>query len=510
MFPRAVHFLLLLGFGTSLAISQTPASASTMVPARALEEDVVILRSAFEQLHPGLYRYNTKAETDRAFEDLERDFSKDRTLEQVFLRLAEFTAKIRCGHTFPNPYNQSKAVTTALFEGRGKLPFFYEWIGGAMVVTRDFTAGHNLPAGTQVMSINGLDSRLLLGRLMNVASADGSNDAKRINLSQRQGNSRYENPDLFLPIIVPGWGSTLRLRIRKPSSTKIEEVEVEKETDEEAKVAFAASQPDLNGSKPLFNLRYLPNGAAVLTMPTWVMFNSKWDWKSWLNRSLDEMIERKSPALIVDLRGNAGGDDVGDLILQRLRRGTATQHVFNRLVRYRRAPQSLLPYLSTWDETFKDWGSSAVDLSSPLPTAPPVHYFRQLQEAEPPADSTSTVKHFTGQVYVLTDASNSSATFNFARSIQQEHLGLLLGGATGGNQRGINGGAFFFLKLPNSGIEVDLPLIGYFPDTEQPDAGLLPDIPVSTSQKDIQIGGDRVLSTAQGLVDRHEGSPPRP
>ena len=39
----------------------------------------------------------------------------------------------------------------------------------------------------------------------------------------------------------------------------------------------------------------------------------------------------------------------------------------------------------------------------------------------------------------------------------------MVGQVTGGNLRGINGGAFFFLNLPNSRLEIDLPLIGQFP-----------------------------------------------
>jgi len=97
---------------------------------------------------------------------------------------------------------------------------------------------------------------------------------------------------------------------------------------------------------------------------------------------------------------------------------------------------------------------------------------------------------------VLTDAQNSSATFQFAQRIQALGLGKLCGGATGGNQRGINGGAFFFLELPGSGLEADVPLIGRFPLTPKPDAGLTPDIAVEVTAQDIAAGRDRVMETA--------------
>lgn len=62
---------------------------------------------------------------------------------------------------------------------------------------------------------------------------------------------------------------------------------------------------------------------------------------------------------------------------------------------------------------------------------------------------------------MLTDWQNSSVTFQFTRIVQDNALAALIGGPTGGNKRGIiNGGAFFFMRLPKSGTEVDLPLFG--------------------------------------------------
>jgi hypothetical protein len=97
-------------------------------------------------------------------------------------------------------------------------------------------------------------------------------------------------------------------------------------------------------------------------------------------------------------------------------------------------------------------------------------------------------------------ADNSSATFEFALAVRQHKLGTLVGQPTGGNQRGINGGAFYFLRLPNSGIEVDLPLIGYFAPTVLPDAGLEPDVLVRVSAADIASGRDAELEAVKRLV----------
>ena len=86
------------------------------------------------------------------------------------------------------------------------------------------------------------------------------------------------------------------------------------------------------------------------------------------------------------------------------------------------------------------------------------------------------------------------------RVLQQSGLGRLCGGPTGGNLRGINGGAFFFLRLPASGLEVDVPLIGRFPQTPMPDAGLMPDIAVQDTAADIAAGRDSVMDAAMAVL----------
>ena len=61
-------------------------------------------------MHPGLYRYNSKAQMDAAFAKLNRQLDHDETVQEAFLAFSEFAAKVRCGHTQANPFNQSKDV----------------------------------------------------------------------------------------------------------------------------------------------------------------------------------------------------------------------------------------------------------------------------------------------------------------------------------------------------------------------------------------------------------------
>lgn len=103
---------------------------------------------------------------------------------------------------------------------------------------------------------------------------------------------------------------------------------------------------------------------------------------------------------------------------------------------------------------------------------------------------------FIGRLAVLIGPQNSSATFAFAQAVRRERLGALVGEPTGGNRRGINGGCFYFFRLPETGLEADLPLIGTFPTTPQPDAGIVPDVTVAPTAAMIAAGRDRVMARA--------------
>jgi hypothetical protein len=460
--------------------------------------DAAILRSAYEQLHPGLYRYNTKSDMDQDFAVLDRQLDHNQSLQDAFLAFSEFAAKVRCGHTQANPFNQQKSLVDALFKSTTRLPFYFDWLGGHMVVTRDFTPDHRLPLGTEVEEINDVPTPVILRRLLTIARADGANDSKRVAQLAVNGDSIYETFDLYYPMFFKQKTGTDSLVILKPHSLKPAQVSVVPLTYEE-RISPIKQREDQRkgGDQALFEWKDMPDGIAYLKMPTWALYDSKWNWKQWLSTHLDQAAARNAPSLILDLRGNEGGDDVGNEILPHLIDAPITLSSMRRLVRYRKIPHELNAYLDTWDISFRDWGGAAEDLAEPWPTAPADVTYLKLTRYDDDANGDvikPSGRRFRGKVFVLIDATNSSATFQFAQAMQTHELGTLVGESTGGSQRGINGGAFFFLRLPRSGIEMDLPLIASFPATPAPDAGVSPDIFVKRTTADVGTGRDAALN----------------
>jgi Peptidase family S41 len=463
------------------------ANAADRLAAAGLQADVDLLEQAYTQLHPGLYRYNTPRQMAGHFADLRKALDHEQSLAEAYLAFSQFAAKVRCGHTYANFYNQSAPVSKALFESTNRVPFQFRWLGKRMVVTRNLSSDATLVPGTEVLSIEGVAVAKILDRLMTIARADGGNDAKRQAYLQVGDIDRYEAFDIYLPLFFPQVDAIHSLRVRSPNDRAPRRIDVPALSLAQRRAALSATGDD---NAPAFTLRYLDSGVAVLDMPNWALYNSTWDWRGFLRRTFEELQARKTPALIIDVRRSEGGLDVGDEILAYLTDRDVALQGYQRKLRYRTTPEALRPHLDTWDPSFHDWGQAAIGGGD--------GFFTLLREGENPAGTVIAPKapRFTGSVYALVGAANSSATFEFATALRSAGLGTLVGQTTGGNRRGINGGAFFFLRLPNSDIELDLPLVGQFPATPQPDAGLEPDVRVKVRIADIAKGADPELDAA--------------
>jgi hypothetical protein len=467
------------------------AALAPVLPIRAVElppadlvADAQLLRRLWEALHPGLYRYNSPATLDARFAAFERWAGAGRRLGDAYVAFGRLAAALKCGHSFPNPFNQPKTTREALFTGRDRVPFAFAWLDGRMVVIRPF-AGVDLPPGTEVLAIDGEPAPTILERLLPLARADGSNDAKRVANLEVTGEERLAAFDVYRALTTPASKGELRLRVR-PFGGRVRDLVVPAMTEAERQAARSGGGGD---EAARWRFEIMPGGVVLLRMPSWAVFNDKDDWKPRLDGFLDRLVEERARGLVVDLRGNEGGLDCGDRILARLIDRDLEVPPHELRTRYRRVPAAFEPYLDTWDKSFLDWGAAAI---GPRPDGS----YRLTREDEVRDRIRPGGRRFRGRVAVLVDAACSSATFGFAQIVKASGVATLVGMPTGGNQRGINGGAYFFARLPATGVEIDIPLIGYFPSAPKPDAGIMPDIVVRPTAQAIATGADPTMTAA--------------
>jgi C-terminal processing protease CtpA/Prc len=465
-----------------------------------LQKDVDILEKAYTSLHPGLYRYNTPEEMTTHFDALRKELNREVTLSEAFLAFSRFIPKIRCGHTLVNPYNQSRLVKNAFFSTSDKIPFNFDWVEKKMVLTHNLSEDPLLKPGTEILSINGMPVPEIIETLLPYVSADGHQMNKRLYALQVKSIDEYEYFDLIFPLLSPPENGQYTIEALdhvsgNPIKTKVSAMSVA------TRRGLLAERYGIKTERydDSWQFTILSDDLAHLKLGTFVTYKMEMNWKTFLKDAFKELKEKNIPNLIIDIRGNEGGmDDVSAELAKYLLQEDIRVPEMLSLTRYQKVPEDLDPYLSTWDDQLKNISSQVEPHQD--------GFFKMKGENKKYMEikkSNNKWRH-EGKTFLITDASNSSATFYLARVMKLGKVATLVGQTTGGTQKGINGGAMFFLRLPNSGIEMDIPLIGNFPYKEAPDLGIVPDVVVEKTLEDVMEGRDPEIETVKSIISGHK------
>ncbi len=494
MILRILFSVILIFLFTENSQSQSVQSSNNLT-STDLMLDFKILKDVLRNYHPGLYRFQDSITIQKHFDNLEQELNHDMPLSEAYLLFSKFTAKLKCGHTFCSYYNQSGTTKDLLFNNSDKVPFTFFLFDKRMFVEKNVSENENLKQGTEILAINNIPVAAIIDTLLQYAKGDGNNNLKRLNDLNLSGLGKFEAFDIFYPLLFQKNNDMYALEIKQPDQNNALQINVKAISRAER---FARIEKKY-GKQPstyddLWRFKLLNDEIGYLKIGTFVTNKLTIDWKTFLNKSFDELNEKKIQNLIIDIRGNEGGDDAVNLVLgKKLAKQEIEFPAFKELLRYEKVSNEHRPYLNTWDKSFFDRSGKLIAQGKG---------FYTWKKDKGNSIIKQNSKAFQGNTYLLVDAANSSATFFLTAGLQQNKIATIVGSETGGNLKGTNGGQLFFLWLPNSKIEIDIPLIGYYPLTEQPDKGIDPDIEVQLNISDILSNEDKVLETALELIKK--------
>ncbi|WP_305952354.1 S41 family peptidase [Emticicia oligotrophica] len=468
--------------------------AQTILKAEALQNDFEILRRSYEQMHPGLYKYQSKETIDFAFETCKKALSKDQTLSEAYLHIHQLTASFRCGHSYPNFFNQEGFLKKEVFEQKNALPFHFKIIDDRMIVVR--SADSTIKKGVEIKSINGNKVSKIINIILPVVRADGSNDAKRKSLLEN-GKEYFSYFDIFFPIFFQVKNNLFTLEVYDFDSKKRTKVNILAVNHAERDKVIQAKYQEPVYKKMTFS--WLDNETAVMTINDFNNYNGKTDYNKFYLESLQDYIQKKGKNLIIDVRKNEGGN---------------SSEMFKLVQYFTEKPIEYVELQNTWqmlkiDSTLKpyvtnsDWAKWWFNQSEKGFQKTSLGQWKS-KGAENPQIFKPNAERFSGNIFLLSSATNSSATYMMVETFKKHKLATIVGQTTGGNQKGVTSSAFFFMLLPNSKIEVDVPLIGTDLAVAQnlPDAGIEPDVFVKPSIADLIKGVDTEMKTVNELIKR--------
>lgn len=411
------------------------------IPAELLRDDLRALRLGVLQRHP---RYHGRAALEPALEDgfgrVLAGLTGPLPRATAWRHLARLNPLYRDAHTLLMPWPEGEApdATAALFPfgidlaPDGHLRLRSQWRRGA--------DGLELPARSVVRAINGVGASALLARLE--PYSHGETAALRRHMLT-----------LMLPQwmdAVLGWRERFRLELEADAGGTAQVVPLSP-ADRWAPVRPPAAMP---------TWRALGADTAVLRLPTFDVDENPAAFAAAVAEAFRGLRERRVTRLVIDVRGNTGGQsEAGAQVLRHLIDRPA-QQVSSARERLNADNNGWFGWRGA-PGTVREFDLGRDGVVEPAPVA----------------------ERFRGRVAVLIDEMTYSAAILFVTAVQDLRLGVLVGRPTGGfaNQTG----NMVPLRLRHTGLTAFIPSRVFVrPSGDLREAPVQPDVPATGGAED--------------------------
>lgn len=488
--------LVFLLLATTLSTSASDElSNDTRISVEDQRADLDLMWRALASAHVGLDRYEQKERIEARYQALRNGLTDPLEPLDFFARIVSFNATLNSGHL----YTIANGRLAETVRAHSRIPLFLKLVKGRLYVWHDVSVEKSLGRGAEVLSINGWSTADILEKILPNVSSDGFIETRKGHLVNRYGRTTYQGFDLYYMLFVDR-SDTFRVQYRRPDVVETRTADLKGipalEKIDRLKSETGNEKPF---SQPGMSFRLsTDNRVATLRIPS--------AWHSDGERPLDEMLAdlftqmkaTGTEALIIDVRGNNGGNDrlSPDLFAY------LTDQPFRY---YRGLFRNNIDVTSFKDVLHRSWGTRSL-------TQKPEWYerdedgrywellddaYRLLYPFENQPDP------FLGPVYVLADGGSFSAGGQLAAVLLDARRALLIGEETGGDYAGPDGGQTLPILLPNSDIHIRIPLVRSL-NTVQPwpkGRGALPHCTIMPDIADYIAGRDVHVALAEQLIE---------
>lgn len=402
-----------------------------------LQADFQQFRTILEETHPALYDYSDKEHLDSLFDSNYAAIDSDMDFNSFLMLMTEIISQVGCGHSslwIPGAYwtvAPERLFPLSLVPAEDKI-----------LVSGSFADSVCVPPGSEISSINGEPFEQIVVRLESLSSADGMIQAFRRAKVAQHFSQKYA--------LAYGFPTTFEISYKAPGELSSQEA-----------IIGGVSKEQVDRGKEEHNelsMKELDKETALLTINTFGYYGQVDMFKSFID-SVFRVIDHKGiENLIMDLRGNGGGD----------------------------------PFCSSYL-----WGYLQHEPSPYFED----HYGRYDTLAN---EIPQPARHFKGKLYTLIDGLGFSTTGHFCGLLKYHGVGVFVGSETGATFT-CTGNATY-PALDETGIMVGTARVMRYTAAVKnmdPRRGVIPDYPVESTQEDIISGRDTVLEYALSLTSEH-------
>jgi len=418
--------------------------ADLLYSVEQLRADFFQMKASLEEMHPALYQFTNRETFKEIFDRGIKSIVSPMGL-LAFNKIVSYVFSfIGCGHSIVVvPMEFRRSSPDRLF------PLKLLFIEGKPIVSEVYHLEKKIPRGSEILLVNGESMAKVIDNLTSIMSSDGNRTTNKL----AQLNDKFFIYYMFYYYFPKKYS----IDFINPGGRIVKTVDLEPIGKEELK-RHRKYQEVLSESKKNFDLEFNSGlDTAILTIKTFQYYGDrKKAFFDFLDQSFLEIKKRRIKYLVLDLRGNFGGDPF----------------CANHLLSYiERKP---VVYFSKEYEGYRQ-------LSKPTPLSK---------------------DHFLGKIFTLIDKAGFSTTGHIAALLKYHKIGTLVGSETGSTFKCHDNTKK--VKLTNTGLELYIATQTYSVSVDglSDKSGIKPDIHLMQSVKDYLNQRDTVIDYVLETISR--------
>lgn len=454
-------FLLIPLIISGICSAQDP-KQNIRLSAKEAKEDLAFLYETLQASHYNLFVNTEKEVFDKRFRELQASFTDSVDRFDFHRSVQKFTALAELAHC-SSEYPFSTSYGPYLYAGGTLFPFSLYVNAGKVYLTQNYSGNLDIKIGSELISINQLPIKTVMTDIYGYISGE----------STYLKNSVIDLIEFArLYWLVYGQTDSFELALKNPQNGENSHASVSAVLASEMEEAFAKKPSLFNLDREFYFLEKIAYLRPGIFLNKEVDLNTseqntfdKTEFTAFIDSSFKEIKQNNAQHLIIDLRGNSGGDNsFSDIMLAYF-----ADKPFWFCSQF---------HVRTSELTKKFWEDVETENLQEMRKQILSHENGERFEAafenyQPNLDSL----RYTGEVYVLIDRYSFSNTVSTAAIIKDYGFGTLLGEITADIPTSF--GAVHQFNLPHTQIAITYPKAFIIrPNGSESLIGVKPDIPL--------------------------------
>ena len=438
-----------------------------------MKSDVEIFKKALEAKHPEMYRYTSAETFEELFEQVKSSLEREMSVREFYLAMTPLIAALHCGHTKWIVAGEDMYYP---FFDADLFPLQLHFEKEKAYVIGHFD-GKEVPVSAEVISINGEKTGDIIKNLLpDLSFGDGFS----------QGGKYYQLNHAFPGIFSTHFGTKPTYDVELLVDGKIRNLSFEGVSHNQIK-AHQDKKPEPENP---FRFEILESNTAWLDIDRFYAYPNEPDFQKFLKASFEEIQKNNISDLVIDLRGNEGGNESWGIELYKYLAESPFSYYERISVKKKEKLdfEANTSFLFKLASLFNKNGENGREFT-----------FQKGLKMQKPYKNA-----FRGNVFLLLDGQSFSVTTEFASRFKSQKRGAIIGTETAGGYAMNTSGFFSIVNLPHSKIDLGIPLLGFhmagLTESNPKDRGILPDYAIETHAENIQNGIDPVRDFSLELI----------